>query len=84
MPGRPRLKKSHTRAIRRLYCVRDIDRGYRLEMARRDKKQKFEAKSKITRTLNEKTPINKYNKVKKDREMFGYKIYNNNREALLL
>ena len=48
------------------------------------RKQKFEAKSKITRTLKEKTPRNKYNKVKKDREMFGYKISNNNREALLL
>ena len=41
----------HTRAIRRLYPVMDIDKGYRLEMATRAGKEALKAKSNIPITL---------------------------------
>ena len=39
-----KVLKGHTRAIRRLYRVKDIDRGYRLEMDKRERKQALKAK----------------------------------------
>ena len=44
----------------------------------------MESKSKMPRALKAKMSINKRNKVKKDRENFGYKIPQNYTEALLL
>ena len=39
-----KVLKCHTRAIRRLYHVNNIDRGYRLEMSRRERKQVLKTK----------------------------------------
>ena len=79
-----KVLKGHIRAIRCLYCVKDIGRGYRLEIDRREKNQALEAKSNTPRSLKAKISRNEHNKVNKDREKFGYKIPNNSREALLL
>ena len=46
-----KVKKGHTKAIRRFYRVRDIDRGYKLEITRRSNKQVLKAKSNIPRYL---------------------------------
>ena len=50
--------KGHTIAIRNLYYVKDIGRGYRLEMTRRTKKQVLKVKSKIMRSLKANISIN--------------------------
>ena len=79
-----KVLKGHTRDIRSLHHVKDIYRGYRLEMDRRAMKQAFKEKPKISRALKSKMPRNDHNKGKKYREKFGYKITNNSRKELLL
>ena len=60
-----------------------IDRGYMMEMARRQRKKALEAKSNISGSLKVKMSRNEHNKVKNDWDKFGYKITNNSREAFL-
>ena len=79
-----KVLKGYTRAIGNLYHVRDVDRGYRLEMDRRYIKQVLEAKSNMPRSLKANMSRNDCKKVKNDWEKLGYNITNNSREALLL
>ena len=78
-----KVLKGHTRAIRHFYYIKDIDRGYRLEMARREKNQALKYTSNMPRELEAKMSINERKKGNNDWEKFRYKITNNSREALL-
>ena len=66
--------KVHAIYIRQLYCVKEIDRGHKLEMARRERKKALKYKSKIPIAFKSKMPINECNKVQKDWEKFGYPL----------
>ena len=66
-----------------LYHVMYIDRGYMMEMYRRQRKKALEAKSNISGSLKVKMSRNEHNKVKNDLDKFGYKITNNSKEAFL-
>ena len=46
-----KVLKGHTISIRHLYRVKDIDKGYRLEIARRSRKQALKSKSNMPRSL---------------------------------
>ena len=76
--------KGHTRAIKILYRVNEIDRVYMLKIYRREGNQSLKAKSNIPRYLKVKMSRNYHNKINKNVEKIGYKIPNNSREVLIL
>ena len=59
-----KVLKGHIITIRCLYHVKEVVRGYSLEMNIRSNKKSFEGKSKMQRTLKAKMSRNKCNKVK--------------------
>ena len=67
----------HTRSIRCFYCVKDVDKGYSLEMSIRARNQVSKAKSNISRALKSKMSRNELNKGNKYWDKFGYNIPNN-------
>ena len=79
-----KVLKVHTKAIRHLYHVEDIDKVYRLEIDRKERNQALKTKSNIPIDLKSKMSINERNKVKKYQEKFGYDIPKTFRETLLL
>ena len=79
-----RTSSHHTWGIRHLYHVKDIDRGYRLVMDKRERIQLLEDKSKMKIALEANMSRDERVKGEKGWKKFGYNITNNSREVLLL